>query len=91
MSGSVKKIFTVLIVAVGCVLVGAFILNTLLPNTAKVMVDSIENLIFKATGISLDINNNGVAGSNTMPSSGDKTVEDEMNDGNSGNVIEGFN
>ena len=59
MSGSVKKIFTVLIVMVACVVVGALVLNVLLPNVSSTLVDALEQMVFNATGMSFDWNGNG--------------------------------
>lgn len=59
---SVKKIFIVLITVVACVMVGALVLNILMPNVMVTLVDSVENMIFRATGMSLDFNGNGISG-----------------------------
>ena len=58
----VSKIFKILIVAVICVLVGAIIINLLVPNVFTTMINSIEDLIFKATGLGFDFNGDGVMG-----------------------------
>lgn len=62
MSDSVKKIFIVLIVVVACVMIGALVLNVLMPNVMVTVVDSVENMINRATGMSVDFNGNGVKG-----------------------------
>lgn len=62
MSGSVKKIFTVLIVMVACVVVGALVLNVLLPNVSSSLVDALETMVFNATGMKFDWNGNGNKG-----------------------------
>ena len=59
----VKKIFIILIVIVACVLVGALVLNILLPNVATSLVDAMEDMVYNATGISFDWNGNGSLGS----------------------------
>lgn len=61
--GGVGKIFTVLVIIVACVILGAFILNVILPNGTTTLVDATEDMIFRATGLSFDFNNNGKAGS----------------------------
>lgn len=67
MSGSVKKIFTVLIVMVACVVVGALVLNVLLPNVSSSLVDALETMVFNATGMKFDWNGNGnIGGENTV-------------------------
>lgn len=78
---SVGKIFKILIIVVACVIVGALVLNVLLPNATQGMVDAVENTIFNATGIRLDLNGNGVN-------------ENQMGAGNTysgGNTAEGSN
>lgn len=57
---SVAKIFKTLIVVVVCVIIGAFVLNTLLPNVVANLCNTIENGIKNATGISFDLNGDGV-------------------------------
>lgn len=56
---SVGKIFKVLIIIVACVIVGALVLNVLLPNTATSLVNAVEGQIFNATGMSFDLNGDG--------------------------------
>lgn len=89
MSGSVKKIFTVLIVMVACVVVGALVLNVLLPNVSSTLVDALEQMVFNATGMSFNWN-----GNETVPGkggnvnfNGDNSVDTNGNDvGKSGTV-----
>ena len=67
MSGSVKKIFTVLIVMVACVVVGALVLNVLLPNVSSSLVVALETMVFNATGMKFDWYGNGnKGGKNTV-------------------------
>lgn len=62
---SVSKIFMTLIIVVACVIIGALVLNTLLPNATTALVDSVENAIAGATGMSFDFNNNSQSGNTT--------------------------
>lgn len=62
---SVAKIFKTLIVVIVCVVIGAFVLNTLLPNVVANLCNTIENGIKNATGISFDLNGDGVGQSST--------------------------
>lgn len=62
---SVKKIFTLLITVVGCVVVGALVLNILLPNVATTLVNAVEQMVYKATGLDFDWNGDGQKGSST--------------------------
>ena len=59
---SVKKIFILLITVVACVIIGAFVLNVLLPNVTTALVDSVEDMIYNATGMNFDFNGNGSFG-----------------------------
>lgn len=79
MSGSVKKIFTVLIVMVACVVVGALVLNVLLPNVSSSLVDALETMVFNATGMKFDWNGNGhKGGTNTVDFTGDMIAENSQ-------------
>lgn len=87
----VSKIFVILITVVVCVIVGAFVINILMPNTVTSVVDTVENQIQHATGISLDLNGNGTAGATgntigTMKSSS----TDKSNSANSSKTVDGF-
>lgn len=87
---SVKKIFITLIIVVACVLIGALILNILLPNVAVQLVDAIEDTLYSATGLSFDFNANSNGGDNNTDFSGE--VEDESGTGYEGaGVVDGFN
>lgn len=69
---SVAKIFKTLIVVVVCVIIGAFVLNTLLPNVVANLCNTIENGIKNATGISFDLNGDGVGQSSAKAKSDDE-------------------
>lgn len=62
MSGNVKKIFMVLVTIVICVLLGAFAINVLLPNGTSTIINATEDMIYKATGMGFDFNNDGNMG-----------------------------
>lgn len=79
MSGSVKKIFTVLIVMVACVVVGALVLNVLLPNVSSSLVDALETMVFNATGMKFDWNGNShTGGTNTVDFTGNMNAENSQ-------------
>lgn len=59
----VKKIFIILITIVACVVLGAFVLNILMPNVVETTIDAVEDQIFKATALSFDFNKNDHSGS----------------------------
>ena len=59
---SVKKIFITLIVVVCCVILGAFVINILLPNVTTTLINAVEAEIFNATGMNFDFNADGAAG-----------------------------
>jgi uncharacterized protein involved in outer membrane biogenesis len=74
---SVAKIFKILIVVVACVIVGALVLNVLLPNTTKSLVNSVEDQIYNATGMTFDLNGDGDYGtksSSTTKYTGNSTT-----------------
>lgn len=58
----VRKIFTVLVTIVVCVIIGAFAINTLMPNTVKTVINATEDMIFNATGMAFDFNGDGDVG-----------------------------
>ena len=62
---SVGKIFKILVVIVACVIVGALVLNVLLPNVSTSLVNAVEGQIFNATGMSFDFNGDGNSGKTT--------------------------
>jgi len=75
---SVAKIFKVLIIVVACVIIGALVLNVLLPNTTSALVNAVEDNIFNATGMKFNLNGDGhTGGTNT---------NQEYTDQNSGTV-----
>lgn len=88
MSGSVKKIFTVLIVMVACVVVGALVLNVLLPNVSSTLVDALETMVYNATGMTFDWNDNDKAGNRGGREFNDDNIADKTGDevGKSGQV-----
>lgn len=59
---TVKKIFITLIIIVACVMIGALLLNILMPNVTKELVNSLEDMIHSATGMTFDFNNDGNKG-----------------------------
>ena len=56
MSEGVRKIITVLIVMVVCVVVGALVINVFAPNAVNAVVGGVEAGIHGATGIEVDLN-----------------------------------
>lgn len=84
---SVKKIFIVLITVVVCIVLGAFVLNIVMPNTVAQVVNSVEDGIHSATGLSFDFNGDGKAGGD----GGTTTVIDSSgNKATTGVGVEGF-
>ena len=88
---TVGKIFKVLIIVVACVIIGALVLNVLLPNTATALVNSTEDMIYKATGMSFDFNGDSNAGATntTNTYNADITTGGAASDQAAG--VEGFN
>lgn len=93
MSGSVKKIFTVLIVMVACVMIGALVLNVLMPNVTTSIVDALEQMVFNATGMQFNWNGNdsgGTSGGGTDFQSGMTEDNTGTSIGNAGSQVEGL-
>lgn len=86
---NVKKIFITLITIVACVIIGAFLLNTLLPNVTTTLIDSTEDMLFKATSMSFDFNNNGNTGDVNNTYTGENS--DGTVTGVTGDNVAGFN
>lgn len=88
----VKKIFITLIVVVACVMIGALILNTLMPNVTKSLVNSVEQMVFNATGMQFDWNGDGVGGSSAGGTDfTDADYDIDAAGGNlNGDAVEGF-
>lgn len=88
----IKKIFVILITVVALVAIGALVLNVVLPNTAKQLVNQVENQIYNATGMTFDFNNDGVKGTSTSDVSGDTAGDDyDTVNGVNGGTVNGFN
>lgn len=80
---NVKKIFITLITVVACVILGAFVLNTLMPNVTTTLINAVEDQIFKATSLEFDFNNDNNAGTNDdsyVGQNSDDTVTSETGD-----------
>lgn len=60
----VKKVFTTLGIAVGCIITIAIVLNVILPNGIAGMANNAELAIKQATGASIDFNGDGTGGTN---------------------------
>lgn len=59
---AVTKIFTIIIAAVLCLTIGVLILNVIAPNVVNQGVGYLEATIKGGTGMSFDIDGNGVVG-----------------------------
>lgn len=87
---NVKKIFMTLIIVICCVILGAFIINILLPNTTSTLINAVEDQLYNATGMKFDFNNDGTAGGSSNNSySGERTGNEDAI--NSDSAVEGFN
>ena len=74
-----------LITIVACVIVGAFLLNFLLPNAVRQVVNAAEASIYRATRINMDLNGDGVDGQ-TNGQNGFDVSGDALNGENDGAV-----
>ena len=85
---SVKKIFIILITVVACVMIGALLLNVLMPNVMTSVVDSVENMVYNATGMKMDFNGNK-AGAGSGNVAAEKKVDDNEGAGKN-EAVSGF-
>lgn len=82
---SVKKIFMMLITVVACVMIGAFVLNILMPNFITTAVNLVEQQLHNATGMTLDLNGDG-----TYQTGNKGKYNADANEGANGNNVTGF-
>ena len=84
----IKKVGAALITIVVVMLIGFFILNILVPNAVVTACSAFEDSMFKATGISIDINGDGRGGQSNANNqyTGPKTSDEDTNNAN----VEGF-
>lgn len=76
---SVQKIFIILIIVVACVIIGALVLNVLMPNATKTLVNAVEDQIYNATKMSFDFNGDNDAGGNSTSSTQFKGNQQDSN------------
>lgn len=86
----VKKVFMTLVTIVACVVLGALILNTVLPNTAIAMVDATEDMIYNATGMSFNMNGNSKVGGTNDTGKYDSDVNNAGNADEKDGKVKGF-
>ena len=60
MGSTVKKVFITLGTIVACVILIAFVLNNLMPNVVRGVVNATETMIYNATGLKMDFNGDGI-------------------------------
>lgn len=82
----VKKVFTVLIVAVVCMAIGGIVLSVFMPNAVSQMVNVTEDMIYNATKLSFDFNGDGNTGGQTSG-----TAEGQTTQGSPSVSAPGFN
>lgn len=82
----VKKVFTILGTAVGCIIAIAIVLNVILPNGIAGIANNAELAIQQATGAKIDFNGDGVGGS-TGKREGKGIDSDDLED----TGLDGFN
>lgn len=88
---SVRKIFIVLITIVICVILGAFVLNVIMPNTVSAIVNAVEDTIYSSTGFALDLNGDGRGGQSRNLSSTYGGNNSDENYAETGAGVEGYN
>lgn len=89
----VSGIFKTLIVVVCCIVIGATVINVFMPNTITQLSQTVEDALFKATGMAFDFNGDGTAGNSNADNQYTNTeyggsYADEVEDG--GATVEGF-
>ncbi len=84
---NVKGIFKVLVVIVACVIIGAFVLNILLPNVTTSMVNTLEDMVHNATGLEFDWNGDGIVGGDAASTTPIQNTNDPTR---TGGQVEGF-
>lgn len=89
----VKKVFTVLGTAVGCIIAIAIVINVILPNGVAGLSNNIELAIKQATGAEIDFNGDGAGGANGRANGSESTdsVNADGLDGFSGTIDGGGN
>lgn len=90
---SVKKIFITLITIVVCVILGAFVINTLMPNMVGTIINAAEGQIYRATGLSFDFNGDGTSGATTGTANSTQTGgrrDEGLETNGTTNNIDGF-
>lgn len=85
----VRKIFIVLVTIVACVILGAFVLNVLMPNVVTTVINATEDMIFNATGMSFDFNGDGRSGQTSDGSGYNGEVGSGVDEVTG--VVDGFN
>lgn len=93
MTDTVKKIFMILIVVVICIVIGAFTINILVPNALTSTVNAVEDTLYSATGMSIDLNGDANAGQSVEQDGKVRTDGQRENQNNAyehANEVEGF-
>lgn len=93
MTDTVKKIFMILIVVVICIVIGAFTINILVPNALTSTVNAVEDTLYSATGMSIDLNGDSNAGKSVDQNGTVRTDGQKENQNNAyehANEVEGF-
>lgn len=88
---SIQKIFMTLVIVIACLVIGALILNVLLPNATTQLINSVEDAIFSGTGMEFDLNGDGNAGSAGGASAADKSeLKGSGEDALDGDIVGGY-
>ena len=86
----VRKIFTVLVTIVVCVIIGAFVINTLMPNAVKSLINATEDMIYNATGMSFNFNNDDHAGQKSNSGTAYTGTQQGSQSVQGGSTVEGW-
>lgn len=85
----VKKIFMTLVIVVMCIILGAFLLNKLVPTATAQVVNAVEDSLYNATGMKFDFNSDGIYGGTSKGNFGDQ--KGDAMDASTAGGVDGFN
>lgn len=87
----VSGIFKILVVIVCCIVVGATVINIFLPNVVTQLSQTVEDALFKGTGMKFDFNGDGNVGNSNADNTYDDTTQGgSYTDELTGVEVEGF-
>lgn len=86
---SIQKIFMTLIIVIVCLIVGALVLNVIMPNVLTQMVNAVEGAIYSGTGMNFDLNGDGTKGAG-YSNTADQGLKSDTTGGTGGAGVGGY-